>query len=51
MNEFLNMGGYGFYVWSAFGISTLILAALIIEPVLHHRKARRDADDFHTEES
>lgn len=23
MNEFLNMGGYAFYVWSSFGLSLL----------------------------
>lgn len=25
MQEFLQMGGYAFYVWSAFGLTTLIL--------------------------
>ena len=26
MNEFLNMGGYGIYVWSAYGITFFIFA-------------------------
>ena len=26
MSEFLAMNGYGFYVWSAYGVSALVLA-------------------------
>ncbi len=25
MQEFLYMGGYGFYVWSAFGLTAIVL--------------------------
>ena len=51
MSEFLNMGGYGFYVWSAFGITAVVILANIIEPILHHRNAIKEADDFYSEES
>lgn len=42
LNDFLAMGGYGFYVWGSFGVC---VATMIIEPlmVLHRRKmALRD---------
>jgi heme exporter protein CcmD len=28
--EFLSMGGYAFYVWSSFGLTTIILLAVVI---------------------
>jgi heme exporter protein D len=51
MTEFLHMGGYGFYVWSSFGLTTVILLANIIEPILHHKNALKEADDFYSEEN
>lgn len=33
-SEFWQMGGYGFFVWLAFGVSLLALALLIIESTL-----------------
>jgi heme exporter protein D len=30
IGEFLSMGGYGFYVWSSFGMTALLLALEII---------------------
>jgi len=38
MNEFLNMGGYAFYVWSAYGIS---LVVLIINAVIPSRREKK----------
>ena len=37
MIEWLKMGGYGFYVWSSYG---MLLAALAIELVLLRRRRR-----------
>lgn len=51
MTEFFNMGGYGFYVWSSFAITAVVLAINVIQPVLQHRRALREADDFYSEES
>ena len=33
MNEFLHMGGYAAYVWSAYGISLVVLVLNIILPI------------------
>jgi heme exporter protein D len=40
-SEFFAMGGYGLYVWGAYGVT---LACLLVEPVLaraRHRQALR----------
>ena len=50
MSEFLHMGGYAFYVWSSFGIAALVILANLIQPMLQHRQALREAEDFYSEE-
>lgn len=50
MSEFLNMGGYGFYVWMSFGITALVLFFNVLHPINQHRRALREADDFYSEE-
>jgi heme exporter protein D len=37
-SEFFAMGGYGLYVWGAYGITALVMAA---EPWLAGRRRRR----------
>jgi heme exporter protein D len=37
MSEFLAMGGYGFYVWSSYGVTFALLA---LEVILLIRKVR-----------
>ena len=37
--ELLAMGGHGFYVWLAYGISLLTLALLTIYPLLRKQQA------------
>ncbi len=37
MNEFLHMGGYAAYVWSAYGISLVVLILNIILPIRHEQ--------------
>ena len=37
MNEFFSQGGYGFYVWSSYGMALVLLVAEIIQL----RKQRR----------
>ena len=42
--EFFAMGGYGAYVWGAYGVT---LACLVVEPLLaaaRHRRARAVAN-------
>ena len=38
MNEFFHMGGYGFYVWTSYGIALLILLANVLSPILLKKK-------------
>lgn len=35
---FLQMGGYGFYVWASIGLSLFVLAIIMLVPVWHYRK-------------
>ena len=30
MNEFFAMGGYGFYVWGAYGVTALVVVAEVL---------------------
>ena len=50
MQTFFAMGGYGFFVWGAFGVAALLITIMIIEPILHHTAALKQADDFHSDE-
>ena len=38
INAFFAMGGYGFYVWLSFGISTALLFALVYSSIVGHKK-------------
>ncbi len=38
MNEFLNMGGYGFYVWTAYGIFFAVLGWSLIAPYIRRKR-------------
>ena len=38
MNEFLQMGGYAFYVWSSYGISLVILLINVYLPLQREKK-------------
>ena len=42
LNEFLHMGGYGFYVWTSYGIALVILLANMIAPLRQRRKILND---------
>ena len=33
ISEFLDMGGYAFYVWTSYGITLVILVANVIGPL------------------
>ncbi len=41
ISEFFNMGGYGFYVWSSFGLAFVMLIWQIIQPLLEQKSIRR----------
>ena len=40
LREFLHMGGYGFYVWSAYGVTFVVLVANVLVPMLRARDLR-----------
>lgn len=42
VSEFLQMGGYGAYVWSAFGFAALVLIGLLVQSVLQARRRERE---------
>ena len=46
VGEFLAMGGYGGYVWGAYGVTFLVLAGEVITVVRGTREARRRARLF-----
>ncbi len=38
MSEFFHMGGYGFYVWTSYGLALLVLLANVLSPILLKKK-------------
>lgn len=42
LTDFLNMGGYGFYVWLSFGVSSALLMLLILSTKLSHNSVKAD---------
>jgi heme exporter protein D len=40
-SEFIDMGGYGLYVWSAYGITLVVITYNIVRPVLMRRQIIR----------
>ena len=40
MIEFLSMGGYGLYVWSAYLIVAIVLIWNLVVPLRQHRRLR-----------
>jgi len=41
INAFLDMGGYGFYVWLSYGVSSTALALLIFASINGHKKIKQ----------
>jgi len=37
-SAFINMGGYGFYVWLSYGITAILLLILILSSIKGHRQ-------------
>ena len=36
-SEFFDMGGYAFYVWSSYGIATVLLGWVFISPIFNKK--------------
>ncbi len=41
--EFFAMGGYGFYVWTSYGLTLIVLVANIVIPVMERRQFFRQS--------
>lgn len=39
MKDFLAMGGYAFYVWSSFGLTFVVMAAILFNSRYQRRRA------------
>ena len=42
MSEFLHMGGYAFYVWTAYGAAFVVFALNLAAPILRRRRLVRE---------
>ncbi|WP_394754367.1 heme exporter protein CcmD [Crenothrix sp.] len=41
LQEFFAMGGYGFYVWTSYGITLVVLVANILIPIIQRKQFLR----------
>ncbi|MEE9343709.1 MAG: heme exporter protein CcmD [Gammaproteobacteria bacterium] len=41
-SEFIHMGGYGFYVWTSYALTLIVLLANILSPIFLKRKVLKD---------
>jgi heme exporter protein D len=41
LQEFIHMGGYGFYVWTSYGITLVVLVANILIPIIQRKQFLR----------
>jgi heme exporter protein D len=44
MTEFLAMGGYAAYVWTAYGAAVVVLVGLTMATLARRRNSRRDLE-------
>ncbi len=42
MAKFFSMGGYGFYVWTAYGVAFIVLLINVLIPLWRRRVLMRD---------
>ena len=42
LTEFLHMGGYGFYVWSSYGLALAVLVLNLVLPIWRRKKLIAD---------
>ena len=49
--HYLAMGGFAVYVWPAFAVATVIMAALAVQSVAVYRRRRRELDRLEREDA
>ncbi len=42
LTEFLHMGGYGFYVWTSYGLAFIVLVLNLLMPIWRRKKLISD---------
>lgn len=42
LTEFLHMGGYGFYVWTSYGLTLVVLVINVLIPIWRRQKLIAD---------
>ena len=42
LTGYLAMGGYAAYVWPAYGVTTIVMAGLVVQTVRRYRRAQRE---------
>ncbi|MCH9049454.1 MAG: heme exporter protein CcmD [Proteobacteria bacterium] len=45
IQEFFHMGGYGFYVWSSYGLTAIVLIFNVIQSLTLQRKTLRELNN------
>ncbi len=40
--EFIAMGKHGFYVWLSYGLTAVIIAFVVMQPILHRRRLLKE---------
>ena len=45
IQEFFHMGGYGFYVWSSYGLTAIVLIFNVIQSLSMQRKTLRELNN------
>jgi len=50
MRDWLHMGGYGFYVWSSYGMLALAIVVELVALRQRRRTAQRRADELRAEQ-
>lgn len=50
LNEVLHMGGHGGYVWAAYGITLVVLAANILGPIIKRKALLKELQQGITRE-
>jgi heme exporter protein D len=46
MTDFLAMGGYGWYVWGAYGLSFCVLALNVVAARIRNKAVKREVTKF-----
>ena len=45
--DFLDMSGYGFYIWTSYFFSFLLISILVISVISRKKKIKRKLDKLH----